>query len=237
MNALVAAFETGFPPDMSRAIADVIPEYESTLRIAAETRVGGILASTMSAGANANSVCIPAAANSEFGISSARLTPEQKLSLEGYTGNDEDGILSFDINGAWRTGYTDSAVIEETKKLEAALANSRLTKDITVYRIVPAEVDQFKTLDAGDFFTDPAFVSTTGRRNVLDNVADDVGLHKDDALTLEIRLPKGARALDVNQHLGRHNYHYQKEIILPRNGRFEVLERNDRHILLAYEEE
>lgn len=111
-------------------------------------------------------------------------------------------------------------LIEDSKRvLDDLLERSRTTQPIKVFRgfrSPPAD------LRVGSSFVDKGFVSTTADRNVTLDFLNAGNSNETDAV-MELRLPTGSRALNMNglpNHVER--YEYQKEILLPRGQEYRI---------------
>lgn len=161
-------------------------------------------------------------ARSENGqwTSSGGLTVHQTDALQNYQGGSE-------VNHALRSGEPlKGGYQKDVEHLDASM--SPLTKDATLYRVVPSDVTA--NLSIGDVFEDRGFVSTTKTSAALNKIKDEVDLHDDETSTVTIKAPKGTKAIDVNAHLkgSRNNFEYQKEMVLDRGLKYRVNNKDNR---------
>lgn len=155
----------------------------------------------------------------------------EKEALSVYAGNQEakikwgfpeDSEAYQEINTYHRTGEPliagDDEVKEVSKYIDSALEKSTLPKKTTVYRGVDEELMQRIAADEfrrGETFTEYGYMSTT--RN--ESVASGYPVGGEAGAILEIELPAGTHAVDMNKY----DTGDDDEILLPRNTRLKIL--------------
>lgn len=134
---------------------------------------------------------------------------------------------SFAFNHKLRNGDPDDydefvfgkqATTGEYKKLDSALAKSKIQDDVTVFRAI-SDVDALGDISnlKGSTITDRGYASTSLNKNA----ATDYG----DGIILKINVKKGSSGAyisGVKDSNGR-DFKDNREILLPRNSKFKVL--------------
>lgn len=120
-------------------------------------------------------------------------------------------------------GKPDARVVAD---LDAAIDAGRTARDAPVYRLLLGTF--FDTLKAGKAFVDRGYVSTSRSFAGMQKIVKSSQTRENEAMAIiEIRVPKGTRALDMNRafsRVGRRNrFAYQDEILLGRGHKFKVL--------------
>ena len=158
-----------------------------------------------------------------------KLTDKEKEALDVYAGGTEtkkrwgfpeDAEAYQEINTYHRTGEAliagDEEVEEVSKYLDAALEKNTLAEKTTVYRGIDEEfmpgADEIKP---GETFTEYGYMSTTRDKSVAEQYPVGGGA----GTILEIELPAGAHAVDLNQY----DTGDDDEILLPRNTKLKIL--------------
>lgn len=137
-----------------------------------------------------------------------KLTAGQKESVESYA---NDGFT--DVNTYHRTGEIQGTLSKEavqsiTRHLDKLIASGRLTEDKVLYRGVDAQY--FKGVQVGSTLSDKGFLSTTRDLSVTRGFGHGA--------LLEISVPKGTHALDMDHH----NQMGEQEILLRRGAKLRV---------------
>ena len=138
------------------------------------------------------------------------LTPEESAALEWYKG---DGY--YDINDDLReAGYSED---DRAALIEQAIARGQLDRPVTLFR--GSDWDVFDEDDlTGSIIEDAAFVSTSLVEKVAEAHAQEI--------ILEIRVPVGARALNMERWGVEGWLDGEGEILLQRDARFRVVSDN-----------
>lgn len=145
----------------------------------------------------------------------AKLTENEKYSVEHYA---SDGFLDINKYLRGQKGYRarEEDIKKNVARLDSAIGKSTVPK-CTVYRGLENE-EMFKNLSSlkGSVIEDKAFVSTSLNKNIGETYGSGSG-----GITIEIRVPEGAKALDV---AGLSPNKMEREILLPRGSKFNVIE-------------
>jgi hypothetical protein len=169
--------------------------------------IKGVLEGAVADGADANRLCVPDTFLDE---------------LFNYTGD------SSSLNRSLRSGTPVPRGYKTTmQSLDDAFASGRhvTSSDKVVYRLLERSDAERLVSEAGTVFQDAAFVSTTKRAEALDDLAEEVGLDAEELFRLQIIVPKGTRAIDINKVLGRRSqFPEQHELLLDRGLSFRVVE-------------
>jgi hypothetical protein len=140
------------------------------------------------------------------------------------------------VNNALRSGWEiEKGYRQEALDLAAAIGNSPSAMPRTLYRAMPRAItDQWVD---GAVMVDPAFVSTSSNPRILSVLEDtllDNGLRPASYVQIQIDIPQGYGALDVNATMGRSYYsREQSEVLLAPGGTFNVARAGDTWILKA----
>jgi len=151
----------------------------------------------------------------------SKLTNNQKDAIKSYS------VDSKDINSYLRTGKIDEESMYDEKEVKNIINNMdsifkkvELPEATTVYRGINSNV--FKNLSdklvEGSEFKLESFIPTTPDKNMASTFAKG-----ENSAMLEIRLPKGSKALSIENYTRDDQYKSEKEITLNRNMRFSVL--------------
>jgi hypothetical protein len=158
----------------------------------------------------------------------SQISQEQKDFLFNYTADPG-------LNVGLRTGgdlspYEKKAVEGMDKAFEKI---GPLRGDIKVYRAV--ESLDFVP-DVGKSFIDKGFVSTTadldGYSRVTADMSDWSGIDNPGKLTIVVSA--GSHVIPFAEGLGNKEFYYQKEILLPRGGTFEVVSKKGNDVVLRF---
>lgn len=126
--------------------------------------------------------------------------------------------------GAWVERYKEYPVNQEQVDLfDEHMRKNVLTEDTVLYRTVPNYVvDELKV---GDVYQDDGYVSTTRNVDLIPSIRQDIGARVSAYHSvMTVLAPKGLGHIDVNEELGKdHRYWHQKEIILPRGQRYQIV--------------
>lgn len=128
------------------------------------------------------------------------------------------GAMYADLNTRLRQGKGPARADKaDFDAMDQAFSKAGTTEDMTVYRGVGGSFVQ--QLVKGTSYTDGGFTSVTSSQSIADNFArGDEG-----EAILEIRVPKGSKAISVKDfsQFGK----AEQEIVLNRGGRFTVTDR------------
>lgn len=161
--------------------------------------------------------------------------------LEAYVGDSFSDINRGARNGFW---FPDEANSVRIPALDALAERSEIVADQVVYRGTttgqffplpvnnPDEATQRLSALVGKEITDPGFMSTSQSLSIASDFADARGVALtsagSDAVIIRINVPKGAKGIDVEKMLTAGDIPLdgpvarEREIILPRNSRFQV---------------
>ena len=151
------------------------------------------------------------------------LNTKQKDTIEEYSSITHMPINSYLWSGKI-TNYDSEHKMSETQvknkiaELDSVFDKSETPEDSVVYRGIPEETfvkmkDLFK---AGTEYETPSYTSTTHDKDRAKTFAR--GKH---TATMEIRIPKGSRALALEN---TSNFKAEKEVLIDRGAKFKVLE-------------
>jgi hypothetical protein len=112
------------------------------------------------------------------------LSSEEDEALEWYKGEGFDTI-NQDMRNA---GYSED---DRADFIEATLARGKTTTDMTVWRGLDSELEEFEGDMTGAVFSDAAFLSTS--------LVEGVASAHSDGLVMEIRVPKGTPAINMER--------------------------------------
>jgi hypothetical protein len=164
---------------------------------------------------------------------------EDSPNIEYYT-----NVGSWEINGLLRTGKvpkdsnSDKEEIDDwIKSLDNEIGKTSAPRDLVLFRGTSGTgTEVFEKLKVGDIYTDKGFVSTTLDIKVAPEFMSTATGGKFDSrpiekgYVLEISVPKGSKALSVNNYFRKVSGRYgpsgdirkEDEHILPRNTKFKV---------------
>ena len=145
-----------------------------------------------------------------------QLTDTEFKAVQNYTGAGYKEMNRI-ARGEIKEQDAHPAVVERIKQLDKAVEKGKLAAPTTLYRGISRDSaaklfgSEIKT---GDHFVDKGFVSTSKGQDFANQWKGSSGI------VLHIAAPKGATALDVHKmsSVGAS----EREIILPRNSKFEV---------------
>lgn len=151
-----------------------------------------------------------------------KLTADQKEVLSKYTEN------SFSFNNHLRTGKAIAQGpldVADVKALDNIMDSVRISSPTRVRRVIPMQDadDIIRTARSGGVYKDKAFMSTQkiSHGDIWDMVDDYA--QGDDALVLEINLPKGTPALDMTKFMKDDAFFYDEgEVLIPRGMEFKT---------------
>lgn len=153
---------------------------------------------------------------------------------QNFTQDEKDALVEYsghsfrDINLELRFAEGDIApdIRGTVKKLDRAFAKSILTEDAKVYRAISnnsfSKIE--KAYASGQLFEDKAFVSTTKDKAVLDE-----GLFRLKENILEVHVPKGSKAIDMESFAA---FPEEKELLLNRGSKFKVRSISGKHAVI-----
>jgi hypothetical protein len=124
------------------------------------------------------------------------------------TGSEIPGYMQDDING-----------------LDSLIGRSPAsTQETTTYRGVGGAFgEKLESMEVGDSFTDPSFVSTSSERSAAERyVSFQSSLGDPNGAVLEITNPIGSRSLDIHSYDPGFTTTNEKELLLPRDTSFTI---------------
>jgi hypothetical protein len=136
-------------------------------------------------------------------------TPEERDALHGYGDN-----TFIKVNGELRNGYASNGTKKLTKKIDACIQKNPTKPPRVVYRGLAGSV--VGHLEVGDTFRDPAYFSTSRKRDTAEHFSNE----SPDGKILIIQVPQGARAADLELLRGDED---QAESLFPRNTAIKVV--------------
>jgi hypothetical protein len=144
------------------------------------------------------------------------LTSGQKSALRQYM----NAGAHDRINSALREGK--GGKFAQVAQIDEAMSGSRLSRDVVVFRGVPAQHvfgPKASRLDdlSGFEWEDPAFVSTSARKERAS------GFGGDDQIVLRILVPKGTSAVGVSPYSKKSGATDEAELLLDRGLRMRVV--------------
>jgi len=147
-----------------------------------------------------------------------------ELSDREYAGVQEYVSSSVALNDAIRDSVPlkkklSAMQLRQIARLDSAIKSSPAIAQDTIYRAAPASLYGKDNWNVGDVIRDPGYLSTTSSLKAAREFKSElVEAYKKPYVILEIKVPKGTRAIDVNQVLGtEHAFYYQHELVLGRN--------------------
>lgn len=145
----------------------------------------------------------------------ALFSAAERKATRAYTGGNKGtfgkGGLAGNMNKALRKGTSTARYDEVIGPLDAAFERVKpLTKPAVVYRGV--RVSGMDSIRVGGVVEDAGYMSTSSARSVVE------GFSEFDGAIFEITLPKGMKALDINEAAGS-AYGFEREVLLPRGTR------------------
>ncbi|AWY04470.1 capsid maturation protease [Microbacterium phage Krampus] len=150
--------------------------------------------------------------------------------FKGMSKGEENAVArytrdSFKFNDDLRHGKKP----EDTDLLDSAFQHASLERAMTVRRVVagdPARDALSLTKNRAPRYTDPAFMSTQkATHGTLEELIDEFGQDRGAKVIFEIKLPKGAKAIDISGKLDDHPEalgYNQGEVLLPRDMQFKM---------------
>jgi hypothetical protein len=152
----------------------------------------------------------------------AKLTPEEHHAIKQYTSTEYAVINRYHRTGKLPDNLHYNIPDEEKIKdfsgrIDSAIAKHKTTKGIHVYRgITPEDGNSFKK---GKRYTDKGFVSTSldpGTAHFFSTMDFLPGTGH----VVHIKVPKGSKALYMNQQNLTSAHEAEHEVLLPRNSKF-----------------
>jgi hypothetical protein len=154
--------------------------------------------------------------------------------IEHYTGTASDPLNEYFRKGVFpkeNGAYLSKEDVPDYKHaLDATLAQTYTTKDMTLYRGIGTDgVAKFQNLQVGQTFTDKGYVSTTPDTSQLWDFMPANG--DTSGVVLEISVPKGSKVLSMQKYFNGVSPSYapgqqildEAEHLLPRNTLFKVM--------------
>jgi hypothetical protein len=159
------------------------------------------------------------------GVPSGGQTKDEKRALWIYSG---DGFRA--INNQLRGRTSQYADPGETQKLidtlDGAMARSRLTSQVTLYRGMADYSGKYKTDDlVGQTIKDPTFISTSRSEDEANKFFAETGggFDHSNSYIMEITAPKGTHAIDLDNTAWGHQRAYgEQEVLLDRNAKVHI---------------
>lgn len=155
--------------------------------------------------------------DSEWENVEANLTENEDYAIDQYSSDGYEGLQSSLRHG--------ESLTSEEKKIADGM-DSVIGKTITTQPIALFRKADDLGINVGDTFVDHGFVSTTTRYGIA---RDFEGVATTNAIVYSIRVPAGTKILPLN---GGSNWPEEREIVLPRNTKFRVVERDGPNVLL-----
>jgi hypothetical protein len=154
-----------------------------------------------------------------------KLTDKEEFEMKDWTGDRYELINNYLRNGDPKDGFINEAgeelfhttTIGSIKVLDGMMAKARLPEALTVYRGVSLLSWQKMGLTEGTMFSDAGYMSASLRTQIAGRAVgqtENLGL-------LEIRLPKGAKAISTAPYAGV--FQNEAEIMINRKAKFKVL--------------
>lgn len=144
----------------------------------------------------------------------AKFSERQHMELKDYK-EGGSGLVAAYLNGKVKDPSSVAAAKVSVRSIDAALNKASLPQDTIVYRgtQLPKGIASPEDL-VGREFDNPAYQSTTADYRTAQSFAGPEGV------VLELRLPKGSKALDMSPWEGAGNA--EGEILLPRGKRLKI---------------
>jgi len=128
-----------------------------------------------------------------------------------------------------QTAITGAWVKPLVNKLDKVFEKAPpVPSNVVVYRGVPGEGFLKRTpfLQVGDELSWPVFTSTSFNKRVgmdFANLKDTKPFRQQMGILFEIVVPKSSKAIDINRTSVNPLFYHEKELLLPRNSKFEVI--------------
>ena len=141
----------------------------------------------------------------------------KKFTLSEKEAIDEYSMGAYqDVNDYLNGKYPDYKIGKEiTKDIDSAISKYTLTDNIVTYR--GTEKKYYEGLTIGDKFSLKMYSSTSLNENIAKTFMED----KENAIMLEIRVPKGTPSLYVGDNSA---YEFEAEFLLGRDLSFKVID-------------
>jgi hypothetical protein len=148
-------------------------------------------------------------------------TPSQKAAFQAFQ---DAGYAP--INGALREGGSAKPSVKAAiKEMDSAFkASGGLGESVTVYRGMAAS--HFDSVAVGAIVKDKGFACTTTDKKIAAQFAK-----RANGVSVEIRLPKGAKAMRIGKITGK-NMHNENEVLLSRGTKFKVVSKSPKSVVL-----
>jgi hypothetical protein len=148
-------------------------------------------------------------------------TPSQKAAFQAFQ---DAGYAP--INGALREGGSAKPSVKAAiKEMDSAFkASGGLGESVTVYRGMAAS--HFDSVAVGAIVKDKGFACTTTDKKIAAQFAK-----RANGVSVEIRLPKGAKAMRIGKITGK-NMHNENEVLLGRGTKFKVVSKSPKSVVL-----
>ena len=149
----------------------------------------------------------------------------KKFTLSEKEAIDEYSMGAYqDVNDYLNGKYPDYKIGKEiTKDIDSAISKYTLTDNIVTYR--GTEKKYYEGLTIGDKFSLKMYSSTSLNENIAKTFMED----KENAIMLEIRVPKGTPSLYVGDNSA---YEFEAEFLLGRNLSFKVIDIIDDRLIV-----
>lgn len=141
---------------------------------------------------------------------------EERKAIRAYTGGQKKGAVAEDMNRSLRKGtFGDRSRHAEIRDgIDAAFERvDPVQEPALVFR--GAKVKFANRLRPGAVIEDPGYMSTSPSRAVAD------GFAKFGSDIFEITMPKGTKAIDINEAAGS-GYGFEREVLLPRGTKLVI---------------
>ena len=149
----------------------------------------------------------------------------KKFTLSEKEAIDEYSMGAYqDVNDYLNGKYPDYKIGKEiTKDIDSAISKYTLTDNIVTYR--GTEKKYYEGLTIGDKFSLKMYSSTSLNENIAKTFMED----KENAIMLEIRVPKGTPSLYVGDNSA---YEFEAEFLLGRDLSFKVIDIIDDRLIV-----
>lgn len=148
------------------------------------------------------------------------LSPEEKDCVNMYSGSSHKELNNFHRNGSTYPEKSYNDYIERnTKHIDSAINKNTLEHNTHVWRgIHPAAIAEMglHKAEKGTILHDKGFTSTSLKPSQARKFGETIGYNEHIA---HIKLPKGSKALHLNQHEISMN-EQEHEVLLPRNSKY-----------------
>jgi len=129
-----------------------------------------------------------------------------------------------DVNDYLNNKYEGFDGIENMiKDIDDSMSKYNLSNDVIVFR--GTDSNFYQDYKAGDIFSEKMYYSTSLNKNIAQTFADD----KNNAIIVEIRVPKGTKSIYVGNNT---EYEFEAELLLARDLSYKVVEKTESKLIL-----